>query len=161
MGKRHLANGVLEYRRRCAATARAPLEVALLRVPFFLEPDYDESENFSISNLERLRRKWGGKAAFEAQKDRHGLKERGREVGIEKFMLEREASNTMRSHRLVQFVSRTRSLALAEALYTELNTAHFVLGKKLNDSIMLATDIRVALTNEYRNLSPHEEAAAV
>ena len=41
------------------------------------------------------------------QKARHGLKERGQEVGIEHFNLDRIASNTMSSHRLVQWVTKT------------------------------------------------------
>ncbi len=41
---------------------------AVLRVPFFLEPGYPKSEDFEESNHDRLVRKWGGKAEFEAQK---------------------------------------------------------------------------------------------
>jgi hypothetical protein len=41
---------------------------AVLRVPFFLEPGYPTSEDFEESNLDRLVRKWGGQAEFEAQK---------------------------------------------------------------------------------------------
>jgi hypothetical protein len=40
----------------------------VLRVPFFLEPGYPKSEDFEESNHDRLVRKWGGKAEFEAQK---------------------------------------------------------------------------------------------
>ena len=59
-----------------------PVQFTLLRVPFFLEPGYNTSEEFEETNRERLIRKWGGKAGFEAQKRRHTLKERGQEVGI-------------------------------------------------------------------------------
>ena len=102
-----------------------PLGFTVLRVPFFLEPGYSRSEEFSESNYDRLVRKWGGKAEFEAQKQRHGLKQvlcvmcysalrtlltlransyqqRGQEVGILHFKLDRIASNTFASHRLVQ-----------------------------------------------------------
>ena len=49
----------------------APLAFAVLRVPFFLEPDYDESKPFIESNRERLTKKWGGKRGWEEQKNRH------------------------------------------------------------------------------------------
>mmetsp|Transcript_3997 Transcript_3997/g.12337 ORF Transcript_3997/g.12337 Transcript_3997/m.12337 type:complete len:228 (+) Transcript_3997:185-868(+) len=114
------------------------METSLLRVPFFLEPDYPADEKWRISNLERLRQKWGGAREFEAQKRRHQLKERGLAVGISHYVLDRPASNTMRSHRLVQFVSKSYSLAKAEALYTELNRRHFAEGQALNDAAMLA-----------------------
>jgi len=48
---------------------------AVLRIPFFLEPDYSRDESWSETNRKRLERKWGGKEAFEAQKKRHQLKE--------------------------------------------------------------------------------------
>ena len=82
--------------------ATNPLRFSVLRVPFFLEPAYDTDESFSETNRVRLERKWGGKAAFAAQKHSHRLKERGQEVGIEKFNLDRLASSTLKSHRLIQ-----------------------------------------------------------
>jgi hypothetical protein len=45
---------------------------------------------------ERLWRKWGGKEAFEQQKSRHRLKERGEEVGIAHFAPRRTARYVMR-----------------------------------------------------------------
>mmetsp|Transcript_507 Transcript_507/g.1660 ORF Transcript_507/g.1660 Transcript_507/m.1660 type:complete len:229 (-) Transcript_507:230-916(-) len=115
-----------------------PLRFAMLRVPFFLEPDYPRDESFEESNLDRLRRKWGGAREFEEQKRRHRLKERGLEVGIQHFKLDRTASSTFASHRLVQWVTRTRGASAAERLYSELNRRHFELGQKLNDAAMLA-----------------------
>jgi len=44
---------------------------AVIRVPFFLEPDYDESLPYIESNRERLIKKWGGKEGWERQKLRH------------------------------------------------------------------------------------------
>lgn len=38
-------------------------------------------------------------------------------------------SNTIRSHRLVQWVGRTRSLDAAEALYAVLNRRHFIVAR--------------------------------
>jgi len=37
------------------------ISFSLLRVPFFLEPHYDESKPFIESNRDRLIKKWGGK----------------------------------------------------------------------------------------------------
>jgi len=115
-----------------------PVQFSVLRVPFFLEPDYDPGPEFEETNRTRLVRKWGGAAGWEAQKASHGLKERGQEVGIEKFNLDRIASNTLASHRLVQWVTKTKGLTAAERLYNDLNYQHFELGRKLNDRQMLA-----------------------
>ena len=68
----------------------------MLRVPFFLEPEYPTAAEFEETNRVRLLRKWGGKRGWDEQKRRHALKERGREVGIEHFNLDRVASNTVR-----------------------------------------------------------------
>mmetsp|Transcript_43569 Transcript_43569/g.95326 ORF Transcript_43569/g.95326 Transcript_43569/m.95326 type:complete len:226 (-) Transcript_43569:354-1031(-) len=114
-----------------------PLSFCLLRVPFFLEPEYPTDESFAETNRERLIRKWGGKEAFEAQKRRHRLKERGQEVGIKHFNLDRQASSTLASHRLVQWVTKNYGVTVAEALYNDLNYRHFELGQKLNCSSML------------------------
>ena len=117
--------------------ATNPVRFSVLRVPFFLEPSYDTDERFSETNRARLERKWGGKAAFAAQKHRHRLKERGQEVGIEKFNLDRLASSTLKSHRLIQWITKNRGCEVAEAVYNDLNHRHFVDGKKLNDADML------------------------
>ena len=117
--------------------ATNPMRFSVLRVPFFLEPSYDTDERFSETNRARLERKWGGKAAFAAQKHRHRLKERGQEVGIEKFNLDRLASSTLKSHRLIQWITKNRGCEVAEAVYNDLNHRHFVDGKKLNDADML------------------------
>ena len=109
-----------------------------MAVPFFLEPDYNTSESFEETNRERLIRKWGGEPGFASQKHRHRLKERGREVGIEKFDLDRIASSTLASHRLVQWVTKRVGVTVAEQLYNDLNYRHFEMGQKLNDRAMLA-----------------------
>lgn len=111
------------------------MDVALLRVPFFLEPDYDDKTE--VSNRKRLEEKWGGPAGFAVQKKRHRLKERGAEVGCV-FDLDRPASYTLKSHKLVQWISRTRGLKTTERFYDELNKRHFVQSKKLNDREMLS-----------------------
>jgi len=119
----------------------------LVRVPFFLEPDYPTSPEFEETNRVRLVRKWGGQAGWEAQKRRHRLKERGQEVGIQHFNLDRVASNTLASHRLVQWITKTLGINAAETLYNELNKRHFELGQKLNDHDMLI-DAAVAVGAE-------------
>lgn len=140
---------------RAPADPTRPLAVSVVRVPFFLEPEYPESEDFSETNRARLERKWGGRAGWEAQKRRHGLKERALEAGIaEPIDLDRHASNTLKSHRLVQHVSRTRGLEASERLYDALNVAHFIQGHRLNDASRLAK-----LAAEHAGL-PEEEALA-
>lgn len=125
---------------RTPAVPGAPLEFSLLRVPFFLEPGYPRDEAWTETNLARLQRKWGGKQAFENQKRRHGLKARGREVGIEHFVSKRAASNTVNSHRVVQWVTKTIGHSAAEQLYNRLNHLHFEQGRRLNDAAMLIAE---------------------
>lgn len=122
--------------------ATNPVKFSVIRVPFFLEPEYPKDETWSETNRVRLERKWGGKAAFAAQKHQHRLKERGQEIGIEHFNLDRQASNTLRSHRLVQWVTKNYGCAKSEAIYDRLNKLHFVEGKKLNDSKMLLDEVK-------------------
>jgi predicted DsbA family dithiol-disulfide isomerase len=114
-----------------------PLGFTVIRVPFFLEPEYSEDEAFGETNRERLIRKWGGLEGWERQKRSHALKERGLEVGIERFDLDRIASNTLKSHRLVQWATKTYGINTSEALYDELNFRHFQGGQKLNSIAML------------------------
>ena len=117
-----------------------PLAFSILRVPFFLEPDYDEAETFSETNRARLLRKWGGPAGWAAQKKRHDLKGRAAAAGIhEHFNLDRLASSTQASHRVVQFVAKRHGLPEAEELHDALNRAHFIDGRALNDAEMLAS----------------------
>ena len=132
-----------------APSGDTPMGFTVLRVPFFLEPDYPEGAEFEETNRVRLLRKWGGKAGWEAQKERHNLKGRGREVGIEHFNLDRVASNTMASHRLVQWVTKTLGVNAAENMYNDLNQKHFEGGVKLNDREMLL-EAAVAVGAEQR-----------
>jgi len=84
---------------------------------------------FHESNRDRLVKKWGGDAGWAAQKKRHGLKERGLDVGIAKFNLDRHASNTLPSHVLVQWAANVGGLEVSEAVYDKLNELHFVQGR--------------------------------
>ena len=123
---------------RTPMDADNPLRFSVLRVPFFLEPDYEEDPEWHETNRARLERKWGGKREFDAQKRRHRLKERGEDVGIKHFNLDRLASSTMASHRLVQWVTKNHGCTASETLYNDLNKRHFEDGQKLNDKRMLA-----------------------
>ena len=114
------------------------LEFAVLRVPFFLEPHYDESKPFIESNRDRLIKKWGGREGWERQKHRHDLKGRGEAAGIPFFNLDRLASNSMASHRLIQHVGKRYGLSISETLYDRLNVYYFVEGHALNDRKRLA-----------------------
>lgn len=114
------------------------LSFSVLRVPFFLEPHYDENKVFIETNRERLIKKWGGKRGWEEQKHRHDLKGRGLRAGIPKFNLDRKTSNTMASHRLIQFVGKKYGLEISEGLYDRLNVYYFVEGHSLNDKALLA-----------------------
>jgi len=114
------------------------LKFSVIRVPFLLEPEYPLDAHFEETNRQRLIRKWGGEKQFEEQKQRHRLKERGLEVGIQHFDLDRIASSTFMSHRLVQWATRAHGITKAEQLYSVLNRRHFEEGQKLNDKSMLA-----------------------
>lgn len=118
--------------------APKPISFSVLRVPFFLEPHYDESKPFIETNRERLVKKWGGKAGWERQKRNHNLKGRGLDAGIPHFNLDRLTSNTMASHRLIQHVGKKYGLRVSEALYDTLNVYYFVDGFSLNDRPQLA-----------------------
>lgn len=114
------------------------MSFAILRVPFFLEPNYDEDAVFVESNRERLIQKWGGPAGWDRQKKRHNLKGRGLEAGIPYFNLDRLAANSMASHRLIQHIGKTYGLDASEAVYDCLNEYYFVDGHSLNDRPRLA-----------------------
>lgn len=114
------------------------LSFAIIRVPYFLEPEYDESQPYIESNRSRLLKKWGGKDGWEQQKQLHDLKGRGNAAGIPHFNLDRLASNTMASHRLIQYIGKQYGLLVSEALYDRLNIYYFVDGHSLNDKPRLA-----------------------
>mmetsp|Transcript_11654 Transcript_11654/g.17114 ORF Transcript_11654/g.17114 Transcript_11654/m.17114 type:complete len:243 (-) Transcript_11654:214-942(-) len=133
----------------------APRQVAfsVIRVPFFLEPGYDENKPYIESNRDRLAKKWGGKEGWERQKASHDLKGRGLEAGIPHFNLDRLTGNTMASHRLIQHIGKTYGLATSEAIYDVLNEYYFVDGHSLNDRPRLAN----AVALELGKLLPKEE----
>jgi hypothetical protein len=97
-------------------SATLPVAFSVLRVPFFLEPNYAEDKPFIESNRERLIRKWGGREGWERQKRLHDLKGRGREAGIDYFNV-------------------------SEAIYDLLNKYYFVDGYSLNDLPRLAATV--------------------
>lgn len=121
IGKKHLNRAIDTVLDNPLPNAPRPLAFSVLRVPFFLEPGYDEDTPFVESNRDRLVQKWGGKQGWEEQKRRHDLKGRGLEAGIEHFNLDRLAANTMASHRLIQHIGKKYGLAVSETVYDRLN----------------------------------------
>ena len=119
-------------------TAPKKLVFSILRVPFLLEPYYDESKPYIESNRERLITKWGGIQGWEEQKRRHNLKGRGIDAGIPHFNLDRLTANTIASHRLIQYLGKTYGLHISELIYDKLNVYYFVEGHSLNDKPKLA-----------------------
>jgi len=111
---------------------------AVIRVPFFLMPHYDENKPHIETNRRRLVQKWGGQDGWEQQKHHHNLKGRGQEAGIPHFNLDRLTSNTMASHRLIQHLGKTYGLHVSESIYDLLNEYYFVDGHSLNDRPRLA-----------------------
>ena len=107
---------------RSDSSKKHDLSFSILRVPFFLEPDYPENVVAVGTNRERLIAKWGGKQGWEEQKRRHDLKGRGQAAGIPHFNLDRLTGNTLASHRLIQHVGKLYGLNVSEGLYDRLNT---------------------------------------
>lgn len=137
--------------------APKPISFSVLRVPFFLEPNYDESKPFIETNRERLVKKWGGVQGWEQQKARHDLKGRGLEAGIPKFNLDRLASNSMASHRLIQYLGKHYGLHVSEAIYDRLNVYYFVEGHALNDRPRLAKVVAEELELVLQSESTHRK----
>lgn len=144
--------------------APKPLAFSVIRVPFFLEPHYDEDKPFVETNRERLLKKWGGSEGWERQKQNHDLKGRGLEAGIPHFNLDRLTSNTMASHRLIQHVGKQHGLSVSEAVYDRLNVYYFVEGHSLNDRPLLASvvvdELRKHLPNDNDACPSEEEILA-
>ena len=128
-------------------SAPRPIAFSVLRVPFLLEPEYDETKSYIESNRERLLKKWGGTHGWERQKKHHNLKGRGLEAGIPHFNLDRLAANSMASHRLIQWIGKTYGLQASESVYDVLNRYYFVDGHSLNDRPRLAAVVAEALDN--------------
>lgn len=135
-----------------------PVVFAVLRVPFFLEPDYDESKPFIESNRNRLIQKWGGEEGWERQKKRHNLKGRGIEAGIPYFNLDRLAANSMASHRLIQYLGKAYGLDVSEAIYDVLNVHYFVEGHSLNDKEHVANVVAQALSKFWSDTTRRKTA---
>lgn len=134
--------------------APRPLAFSVIRVPFFLEPNYDEEKPYIESNRERLITKWGGEEGWERQKRDHDLKGRGLKAGIPHFNLDRLAANSMASHRLIQMLGKTYGLDVSEAIYDLLNEYYFVDGNSLNDRLKLASVVAEKLKTLLGDRSP-------
>ncbi len=137
--------------------APRPIAFSILGVPFFLEPYYDEEKPFIETNRQRLIKKWGGEQGWERQKQRHDLKGRGLEAGIPHFNLDRLTSNTMASHRLIQYVGKRYGLRVSELLYDRLNVYYFVEGHALNDRPRLAKVAHEEITKSLKSLPSEGE----
>lgn len=148
IGKKHLQAAIQTVLEKPLDKDR-PLAFAVLRVPFFLEPDYDEKKPFIETNRERLLHKWGSQ--WQRQKQTHDLKGRGLQAGIPHFNLDRLASNTMASHRLIQYLGKKYGLDVSEAIYDVLNVYYFVDGHSLNDHPRLAQVVSDALSDLLQN----------
>lgn len=149
-------NAIDEVLRNPLPDAPKPLAFSILRIPYFLEPGYDENKVFEETNRERLTKKWGGKAGWENQKDSHDLKGRGLEAGIPFFNLDRKTSSTMASHRLIQHLGKMYGLAVSETVYDKLNVYYFVDGHSLNDRPMLARVVCEVLKELIPDNAPTE-----
>lgn len=117
-----------------------------------MEPHYDEDKPFIETNRDRLVKKWGGPKGWDEQKRRHDLMGRGLDAGIPHFNLDRLASNTIASHRLIQHIGKTYGLAISEAVYDALNKYHFVDGHSLNDKPRLAKVVADLLDELLRSM---------
>ena len=70
IGKKHLQTA-MQHVLSNPLNNGSELSFSVLRVPFFLEPDYDDSKPYIESNRDRLVKKWGGKQGWERQKRNH------------------------------------------------------------------------------------------
>lgn len=94
---------------------------------------------------------------WERQKRSHDLKGRGQEAGIPHFNLDRLTSNTMASHRLIQYVGKRYGLRVSEILYDRLNVYYFVEGHALNDKPRLANVAHEIISKELASSSKLQE----
>ncbi len=150
-------NAIDEVLQNPLPDAPKPLAFSILRIPFFLEPHYPEDMAFVETNRERLIKKWGGQEGWNRQKHMHDLKGRGLEAGIPHFNLDRKASNTMASHRLIQHIGKKYGLAVSEAVYDKLNQYYFVDGHSLNDRPRLAKVAADLLNELLPSSAPSED----
>ena len=116
----------------------------LYRVPFFLESDYHtRPDDFTETHSERMIRKFGSMENFVAFRQWHDLPGRGAEVNLDSVgfvqsnLSKRIQSSTVKSHRLVQYITLKHGVGAAESFYEKLNVEHFVRSGILNDREML------------------------
>ena len=64
IGKKYLNRAMHEVLSKPNPKAPLPLSFSVIRIPFFLEPHYDESRPFIESNKDRHVKKWGGKEGW-------------------------------------------------------------------------------------------------
>jgi hypothetical protein len=144
IGKRHVLAAIREVESEIAANRTSGgdssyrnVKFVLCRVPFFLEPGYHEGacgaggcassadgvdHSFRELHDTRMLRKFGSMAAFERFKRSHGLVPRGNEVGLnadmgytEENLARRVQSSTLRSHRLIAYLSQVSGLFYSDS----------------------------------------------
>jgi predicted DsbA family dithiol-disulfide isomerase len=144
-------------------------------VPFFLEPGYmDEPAGFTEMHNTRMVRKFGSMQRFLAVQKGHGLIPRGGEVGLDASvgwdqpqLDKRVQSSTLRSHRLVRFMTARHGADAAERFYAAINRRHFLEAGVLNDDGLLTASLAEAgladgaLTEAVSYLHSDEGAAEV
>ena len=111
--------------------------------------------DFRESHEQRMVRKFGSLEAFNRVKATHGLIPRGAEVGLDasvgftqETLDKRIQSSTLASHRLILFVTQQYGLEKVEALYDELNNAHFIQSGALADYKLLESCLKAVLEKE-------------
>lgn len=122
------------------AGQRPHMRLELHRVPFFLEPWYnDEPDDFWETHYTRQTRKFGSVEAFERVKLSHRLMPRAAAAGLDAEgwtddnLDNRRQSSTLRAHRLIRWIDDTLGWEAAETAYASLHDAHFVNRKLCND----------------------------
>mmetsp|Transcript_21131 Transcript_21131/g.42114 ORF Transcript_21131/g.42114 Transcript_21131/m.42114 type:complete len:185 (-) Transcript_21131:108-662(-) len=90
-----------------------------------------------------MKRKFGSMENFVQFRQRHDLPGRGAEVKLDELgfvqenLSKRVQSSTVKSHRLVQYITLRHGVDVAEAFYERLNVEHFVRSGVLNDRELL------------------------
>eukprot|EP01006_Ploeotia_vitrea_P039752 TRINITY_DN66376_c12_g3_i2.p1 TRINITY_DN66376_c12_g3~~TRINITY_DN66376_c12_g3_i2.p1 ORF type:complete len:310 (-),score=0.67 TRINITY_DN66376_c12_g3_i2:61-990(-) len=119
-----------------------PLKFEIHRIPYLLEHGYDESESFSETHLERMKRLFDGDSGYgekgyENFKKGCQMNNRARQVGLSALSEGRICGNTIRSHCLAHHVNVKYGWKMCEKLFDKLTIGHFQDGKNLNNTEFL------------------------
>ncbi|GMI62833.1 hypothetical protein ScalyP_jg9765 [Parmales sp. scaly parma] len=128
------------------------VEFEIYRVPFLLEPGYEnQPDNWWETHDSRMIRRFGSASAFDRVKKSQNLIGRGAEVGLDvsigytqEALTNRKQSCTIKSHRLILHVTEKYGTKISEDLYEALNVEHFLHSGVLNDpELLLSTAIEI------------------